>query len=189
LRCALTSVTIRRVLTRFRRTAAIATAFGALAPLLAIRWAAGSEGSGAGGGTSGGLETEFSYGGMAESDIVAATLLAVAIALIAAGLWAVNDRRVLGAAVVALVGAAIATALVTTSAAAGEQRSGSSLRAVPIGIDRDELEDRLGAPDGSGTARRLATPYLELDCLVYRRGNNVPFLYCFEGDRLVRKLG
>jgi hypothetical protein len=175
------------MLTRFRRTAAIVTAFGALVPLLAIRWAA-ADGAGSGGGQSGRFETEFEYGGTTASEIVAATLLAVALAAAAAGLWAARDRRLLGATIAALAGTATATALVTANATAGGMPSRSDLRAVPIGIDRDELEDRLGAPDGSGTARTLSSPYVELDCLVYKRPTEFPYMYCFQGDRLVRKI-
>jgi hypothetical protein len=181
-------VTIRRVLTPFRRTAAIVAAFGALAPLLAIRFA-GSEASGGGGGQAGRLEFEYSYGELSASDGIAATLLALALAVAAAALWAARDRRLLGAAIAALAGNAIATALVAANAAAGGTPSRSELRAVPLGIDREGLEDRLGAPDGSGAARTLSSPYVELDCLVYKRPRSAGYLFCFRGDRLVRKVG
>jgi hypothetical protein len=169
-----------------RGATAIAVAIAALTPLPLMRLAVnGSLSSSSGIG--GRAQYEYSLGELPWSLVATSVLLSVAIAVAAAGLWAAHDRRVLVATIAVGMVGAIAIPIVTPSSLT-DPVSLAEHRSLPLGIDREELEDRLGRPAGSATASTPIVPGVRLDCVVYN--GTEPWehpMYCFDQDRLVYK--
>jgi hypothetical protein len=167
-----------------RRIAALVAAFGTLAPLIALRFASWAHGSGVGGGSVGRIE--YRIHSVPHWTGTVATVLAVLLAIAAAGLWAARDRRVLALVVVAGLAGAVGTVAATARAATRGVSSPADYDALPLGSTRADVRDRLGSPPGhgSGTTRR-GTP---LECDAYwAASSDGTHLYCYAGDRLVFK--
>jgi hypothetical protein len=168
-----------------RRPLAILVAVAALVPLGLIRFAASDSISG-GGSIGGGTDYEYTLGELTASMAAVSVVLAVMVAVAAAGLWAARDRRLLVLTVAVGVAGAIATIVVAGRQSGTDPVSPAEMRAVPPGIDRDELEDRLGRPAGSGTA---TSPRGDFECAVYNGVEpGAQPMFCFEGDRLALKV-
>jgi hypothetical protein len=170
-----------------RGVAAIVAALAALAPLPLIRFAGASSISG--GGQVGRMDYEYTLGEVTTTAIAVSVVLAVMIAVGAAGLWAARDRRLLALTVAVGLAGGIATPVVVERQSGSDPVSAAEHRAVPLGIDHGELEDRLGRPAGSGTATTPKVPGARLECAVYTSSPLHPQrLYCFHDDRLVLKV-
>lgn len=175
---------MQRRLQPARRAAAIAAAFASLGPLLALQLVVVQHG-----GTSGDIivdhvVVDYRAGELTAAQDVAATVLAVAIAAAAAGLWAARSRVVLTLALAAGVLGGVGTA-VAVGYSSSREITEAEHRAVPLGVTHEALEDRLGGAAGYGSGVGRAGRFV--DCSVYWRATDGNYLYCFEGDRLVKK--
>jgi hypothetical protein len=170
-----------------RRAAACVAAFAALAPLIALRFAGWAhDGVTGGAGATGRTQYEYEIAGAAAWAGPVATVLAVLIAIAAAGLWAARDRRVLALVAAAGLCGAAGTVAATAYANSAGISTHADFAALPLGSTRADVHARLGAAPGNGSATRGGTT---LDCDVYwSLAEGGRYFYCYDGDALALKL-
>ena len=166
-----------------RRALAVTFAVATLVPLTIPRFMPRHLGGGEGQ-VGRGLEAVYEYGELTVREHVLGIALALAIAFGAGLVRAARDRRLVAVGVVVAFAGLALTAVLAISVRA-EPQSAAVIRAIRLGMTRDEVRAIAGRPEGDGTA---STPSGEqLDCLVYFGSEPDPHsrLYCFGGDRLV----
>jgi len=141
------------------------------------------------GGSAGTPETEFSYTFAGPAWLhVGLPLVAVCLTGAALGVWVARRPAALAATGAAVLIGAAGFAFAAEARFAGASISARSARAVPLGLTRGALRDRLGTERGTGSWRQGRR---KLPCLVYGStrtdGDADYYGFCFRGDRLAVK--
>ena len=162
---------------------AAALAAGAPVIILAARVEGGSTGGGDGELGVGGAVYHYELGGPPGIELKGA-LAALVLVAAAVLVWTARNARTLLAAAV-LTAAAVGSTVLVASRFDGDEITRAELRALEPGLSRSEVEDRLGAPSGTGSYDSDARG--SLDCVLWTlaktsvQGGHA--LVCFDGDR------